>query len=169
MGKKERSGGWRVRESLWDRKWRGIGAHRSRHGCEGVLLPWPSVLRPPETARTESKTASLVANTVVSSSSLLCSPFSLSVSYEKIAIICECWSQRKRKNSRGKRKRLERLGGVWFVILNYHFQFLNNISCIFTHFFTSIFTNIFKQQFSIFKHMYQTDPKGLNLDRKSVV
>ena len=28
------------------------------------------------------------------------------------------------------------LGGVWFVILNNYFQFLNNISRISTHFFT---------------------------------
>ena len=28
------------------------------------------------------------------------------------------------------------LGGIWFVFLNNHFQFLNNISRILTHFFT---------------------------------
>ena len=28
------------------------------------------------------------------------------------------------------------LGGVWFVFLNNHFQFLNNISRILMHFFT---------------------------------
>ena len=28
------------------------------------------------------------------------------------------------------------LGGVWFVFLNNYFQFLNNILCISTHFFT---------------------------------
>ena len=30
----------------------------------------------------------------------------------------------------------EYLGGVWFMILNNHFQFLNNISRISMHFFT---------------------------------
>ena len=40
------------------------------------------------------------------------------------------------------------LGGVWFVFSNNNFQFLNNI--------TRIFTNVFKQQFSDFKHIYQT-------------
>ena len=30
----------------------------------------------------------------------------------------------------------QRLGGVWFVILNNYFQFLNNISRISMHFFT---------------------------------
>ena len=33
-------------------------------------------------------------------------------------------------------KKNPHIGGVWFVYLNNHFQFLNNISCISTHFFT---------------------------------
>ena len=49
-------------------------------------------------------------------------------------------------------------GGVWFVFSNNHFQFLNNISRIFTHFFIhTYFYKCFKQQFSVFKHMYQMD------------
>ena len=38
-----------------------------------------------------------------------------------------------------KKRRIQRLrdlGGVWFVFSNNHFQFLNNISSILTHFFT---------------------------------
>ena len=68
----------------------------------------------------------------------------------------------------------EHFGGVWWVLSNNNFQFLNNISRISTYHFTyfhilfhphvfphifsptRISTKIFQQQFSIFKHMYQT-------------
>ena len=51
------------------------------------------------------------------------------------------------------------LGGVWFMFSNNNFQFLNNISRIQGTFSpTRISTNVFKQQFSVFKHTYQTGP-----------
>ena len=47
--------------------------------------------------------------------------------------------------------------GVWYMFSNNNFQFLNNIIYIFTHFLlTCISIHIFKQQFSVFKCMYQT-------------
>ena len=36
VGKKEKSDGWRGRENVWYRKWRWIGAHRSRPDCNGI-------------------------------------------------------------------------------------------------------------------------------------
>ena len=50
---------------------------------------------------------------------------------------------------------------------NNNFQFLDNITRISTHFFThTYFHTCFKQQFSVFKCIYQTTPKhafGLGL------
>ena len=44
--------------------------------------------------------------------------------------------------------------GVWFVFSNNHFQFLNNISRIFTHFFTHIFSQIFSNNnFQFLNHV----------------
>ena len=53
----------------------------------------------------------------------------------------------------------ESIWGVWFVILNNHFRFLNNISRISTHFFThTYFHKYFQTTISVFEHMYQTGP-----------
>ena len=40
----------------------------------------------------------------------------------------------------------ECIGGVWFVLLNNYFQFLNNILCILTYFFTHMY---FHKRFQI--------------------
>ena len=54
---------------------------------------------------------------------------------------------------------LNNYGGVWFVFLNNHFQFLNSISCSFIHFFTNMyFHKCFQTTIFSFKHTYQTDP-----------
>ena len=47
------------------------------------------------------------------------------------------------------------------MCLNTCFQFLNNITCIFTHFFT--YTYFQKIQITLLEQYYQTGPKGLNL------
>ena len=46
---------------------------------------------------------------------------------------------------------LQTLGGVWYTISNNHFQFLNNIIRIFTHFFTHTY---FHTYFQITKNMF---------------
>ena len=45
------------------------------------------------------------------------------------------------------------------MCLNACFQFLNNITCIFTHFFTHV--NFQKNWKMLFKYTYQTSPKYL--------
>ena len=47
------------------------------------------------------------------------------------------------------------------MCLNTCFQFLNNITCIFTHFFTHTYFQ--KTQITLPEQYYQTGPKGLNL------
>ena len=62
---------------------------------------------------------------------------------------------------------LKNHGDVWFMFSNNNFQFLNNISRISTHFFTNTyFHKYFKQQFSVFKHTYQTGPMFLKKKKK---
>ena len=47
-------------------------------------------------------------------------------------------------------------GPVWQSILNTYFQFLNNITCIFTHYFTHTYFK--KIQIILLKLFYQMDP-----------
>ena len=50
-------------------------------------------------------------------------------------------------------------GDVWLVSLNNSFQYLNNITCIFTHFFTHTYFQ--KLQTTLLEQHYQTSPKYL--------
>ena len=51
------------------------------------------------------------------------------------------------------------LGAVWYEILSNSFQFLNNITRIFTHFFTHMYFK--KIQTTLLEQRYQTSPYGL--------
>ena len=53
--------------------------------------------------------------------------------------------KKKKKNER-KGQTLRAFGGVWFIISNNNFQFLNNISRISTHFFTHTYFHKYFQK-----------------------
>ena len=53
-------------------------------------------------------------------------------------------------------QKLMALGAIWYGILSNNFQFLNNIICISTHFFTHTYFQ--KIQIILLEQRYQTDP-----------
>ena len=58
---------------------------------------------------------------------------------------------------KGKKQKAKGVFGLCFQTIIFSFQTIfYAFSYTFSH--TRIFTNVFKQQFLVFKHMYQTDP-----------
>ena len=53
------------------------------------------------------------------------------------------------------------IGPIWYTISNIRFQFLNNITRIFIHFFTHTYFK--KNKKLLFKHTYQMDPSYFEL------
>ena len=58
--------------------------------------------------------------------------------------------------AREQNARMPRIFEIWYMCLNIYFKFLNNITCIFTHFFTHTYFQ--EIQIKLLEQHYQTGP-----------